>query len=285
MTFSIVARDSTTGELGAAVAGCVLAIGARAIVVEPGVAAVAVLAAGGTAEQRLIIDQIAAGVNPEQAVTIVEPGPEVQCGAVGKDGAGSWTGGETPAHATGLAEEHYAVQGNLLALPSVCEAMSETFLDTTGPLARRLLAALRAGQQAGGDVRGQQSAGLVVRSADGAEVLPLDLRVDDHRDPLRELSRLLDVHRAHDLLASNANRLHEDADLARRLVEAAERIPGDALLTGWAAVGAVTHDFAEAPILAAAADLLSPTFPAWCAHQASLGGPLTPAWRSLGAVG
>lgn len=135
MTFSIVARDSTTGELGAAVAGCVLAIGARAIIVEPGVAAVSVLAAGGTAEQRGIIDRIKAGTHPESAIAAIDPGREVQCGAVGRAGAGTWTGPDTPAHATDLVEEHYAVQGNLLTLPVVCEAMSETFLDTTGPLA------------------------------------------------------------------------------------------------------------------------------------------------------
>lgn len=124
-----------------------------------------------------------------------------QVGVVAATGDGaSFTGGDCHDWAGGQAGEGWAIQGNLLAGPQVVEAMREAWLaDESGqPLARRLHAALRAGDQAGGDRRGRQSAALLVVApgqgyGGGGDVL-VDLRVDDHRDPVGELARLLDVH-------------------------------------------------------------------------------------------
>ncbi|WP_051712938.1 MULTISPECIES: DUF1028 domain-containing protein [Actinoalloteichus] len=285
MTFSIVARDPVTGELGAAVASGVLAIGARALAVEPGLAAVVVQGAAGADQLHAVLDRLREGNEPEEAVRAAGLSAEMQCGVVTPSESTSWTGDACPGAAGGVALPEVAVQGNLLTSTEVWEAARETFHTTTGPLHRRLVASLRAGQQAGGDARGQQSVALVVRAAGGTEPLPLDLRVDDHRDPLRELGRLLDVHHAHDLIASGSSVLHEDIDMARRLVDASARLPGDALLAGWAAVGALVHGLPEAALLVNAARSQTPRFAALCALRASHGGPLAPAWNKLAELG
>lgn len=122
-----------------------------------------------------------------------------QVGIVGVTGDGAtFTGDECHDWAGGLAGPGYAVQGNILVGPQVVRAMRDAWLDSTEPLARRLLAALGAGDRAGGDRRGRQSAALLVVGKGGgyggtSDVI-VDLRVDDHPEPLSELARLLDIH-------------------------------------------------------------------------------------------
>jgi uncharacterized Ntn-hydrolase superfamily protein len=128
------------------------------------------------------------------------PIPQRQVGVVGTAGAGAtFTGDECHPWAGGVAGDGYAIQGNMLAGPSVASAMEASW--RAGGAARfpyRLLAALRAGDAAGGDRRGRQSAALLVVSKGmgygGSSDVMVDLRVDDHADPLAELGRLLELH-------------------------------------------------------------------------------------------
>jgi uncharacterized Ntn-hydrolase superfamily protein len=122
-----------------------------------------------------------------------------QVGVVDARGRGAtFTGSECFEWASGLTGEHYAAQGNILVGRETIEAMARTFEDTTGDFAGRLLAALDAGQQAGGDSRGKQSAALlVVRKGGGYggdNDRVVDLRVDDHPEPIKELLRLQGLH-------------------------------------------------------------------------------------------
>jgi uncharacterized Ntn-hydrolase superfamily protein len=122
-----------------------------------------------------------------------------QVGAVdAKGGAATFTGAECHDWAGGRTGEGYAAQGNILVSAETVDALAETFETSSGPLAERLLASLAAGQAAGGDRRGQQSAALLVVERDGGYAMLsdtlVDLRVDDHERPIEELQRLYEAH-------------------------------------------------------------------------------------------
>jgi uncharacterized Ntn-hydrolase superfamily protein len=204
MTFSIVARDPQTGDLGVAVASRFLAVGAvvpwaragagaiatQALAnVEYGPAGLAALADGGSAHDVL---GALTGADGGQA--------DRQAGIVDSQGrAATHTGSSCLAWAGGQTGDGVAVQGNILAGPVVVDAMLETFRGSHGPFPDRLLDALLAGDRAGGDARGRQSAALLVVREEagygGANDRWLDLRVDDHTDPVPELQRVLGVWR------------------------------------------------------------------------------------------
>ncbi len=200
MTFSIAARDGDAW--GVAVASKFLAVGSVVPRVVPGLAAVATQAMARVAYLDELQDALTQGRTAADALASAisgDPGREHrQVGLVGPDGAASWTGTECLSWAGGRSgstpDSAFAVQGNILAGPLVVDAMETTWHATAGQrLDHRLLAVLRAGDDAGGDARGRQSAALLVRSPgagyDGAGVLA-DLRVDDHPDAPRELARL-----------------------------------------------------------------------------------------------
>ncbi len=142
------------------------------------------------------------------------------------EGCYSWAGGRTG--------EHYAAQGNILSGPDVIERMAATFEKTLAPLVDRLLAALAAGQAAGGDKRGQQSAALLVVRAGGGyggfNDRYVDLRVDDHLDPIGELHRLLAMHKLYMFETRPEDLVPVDRDCARQIqniLRAAELYAGD----------------------------------------------------------
>lgn len=207
MTFSIVAADPTTGEVGCAVQSRYLAIGAVTPWVSAGVGAVATQAVGVVARngERALA---ALALNPDPAAALEHALADDreresrQLGAVAADGrASAFTGRACVDWAGHLVERGFAVQGNMLANADVLPAMREAFLGTDAPLPERLLAALEAAQAAGGDRRGQQAAALVVeqlgaaaRSREGVDRI-CDLRVDDHAEPVVELRRLLGLWR------------------------------------------------------------------------------------------
>jgi uncharacterized Ntn-hydrolase superfamily protein len=147
------------------------------------------------------------------------------------------TGRGCIAHAGHHIGEQYSVQANMMASPEVWPAMAAAFEDTPGPLARRLLAALCAAEEAGGDARGRQSSALVVAPAEGEPWRrTVDVRVDDHPEPLRELERLLDLSDAY-AIASEGDELvgqgrHAEAGELYRT--ASERAPGNHELLFWA---------------------------------------------------
>jgi uncharacterized Ntn-hydrolase superfamily protein len=218
-TFSIVALDATTGEIGCAVESRYFAVGNVVPWARAGVGAVATQAAGVAAFGPRILDLLATGLGPEEAILRVlaaDPGAETrQLGVVAADGsAAAHTGSECLAWAGQRTGPGYAVQGNILASESVVAEMERALLATEGSLAERLVAALQAGQAAGGDVRGQQSAAVLVErpgaAAESREGLDrvCDLRVDDHPEPIAELQRLLGIHLVWDVLR-RATALHE----------------------------------------------------------------------------
>ncbi len=203
MTFSIVARSGAAW--GVAVASRFVCVGSIVPEVRLGVGAVATQSFARFAYREEILGALAGGTRTQAALgaaLAADDGREArQLGVVGPDGAATYTGGECMDWAGGVAkgdvDEAYAIQGNILVGGQVVEEMERAFLATSGQsLDRRLLAALRAGDAAGGDARGRQSAALVVRSPgagyDACGILA-DVRVDDHPDAVSELARVHEI--------------------------------------------------------------------------------------------
>ncbi|HZC83691.1 MAG TPA: DUF1028 domain-containing protein [Rubrobacter sp.] len=202
-TFSIVAFEPETGSLGVAVESKFLAVGAIVPWARAGVGAVATQAMANYNYGPRGLDLMARGRTAEETVEALLSADDErehrQLGVVDAAGlAASYTGSECFEWAGGVTGEHYAAQGNILVGPETVDAMADTFEGTAGDLAGRLLAALDAGQGAGGDSRGKQSAALlVVREGGGYggdNDRLLDLRVDDHPEPIRELIRIRGRH-------------------------------------------------------------------------------------------
>jgi uncharacterized Ntn-hydrolase superfamily protein len=202
MTFSIVARSGSA--YGIAVASKFLAVGAVVPAAEAGAGAVATQAAANLRYRPQGLTLLRTGVQPEEVVAglVAADGERAhrQVGVVGPQGDGAtFTGDECLDWAGGTSGDGYAVQGNILTGPEVVEAMESAWLAAADlELDRRLAAALAAGDAAGGDRRGRQSAALHVVAPGagygaGSDVA-CDLRVDDHPDPVAEIRRLLDVH-------------------------------------------------------------------------------------------
>jgi uncharacterized Ntn-hydrolase superfamily protein len=208
MTFSIVARvesDSTGPQWGVAVASKFLAVGAVVPGAQAGVGAIATQAYANVAYVPDGLDLLRRGRTAQQVVDELtgadDQRAERQLGVVDASGrAASFTGAECMDWAGGIAGDGVAIQGNILAGPEVVSAMHDAWLasDPGAPLARRLLTALQAGDAAGGDRRGRQSAALYVVTEGGGygggNDVYVDVRVDDHPEPCRELARLLDLH-------------------------------------------------------------------------------------------
>ena len=202
-TFSIVAFDPETGALGVAVQSKFLAVGSVVPWARAGVGAVATQALAnfnyGPRGLQLLSRGKTAAETVEALISADEEREHRQLGVVDAAGrAATFTGGECFEWAGGITGEHYAAQGNILVGRETVEALAKTFESTPGDLAGRLLAALEAGQAAGGDSRGKQSSALlVVREGGGYggdNDRVVDLRVDDHPEPIRELVRIRNLH-------------------------------------------------------------------------------------------
>jgi uncharacterized Ntn-hydrolase superfamily protein len=202
-TFSIVGFDPETGSLGVAVQSKFLAVGAIVPWARAGVGAVATQAMANFSYGPRGLELLGRGETARETVEALISSDDErehrQVGVVDAAGrAASFTGSECFAWAGGITGEYYAAQGNILVGRETVEALARTFENTPGELAGRLLAALDAGQRAGGDSRGKQSAALlVVREGGGYggdNDRVVDLRVDDHPEPIRELIRLRSLH-------------------------------------------------------------------------------------------
>jgi uncharacterized Ntn-hydrolase superfamily protein len=234
MTFSIVAYDPDSTSWGVAVASKFLAVGAVVPWGRAGAGAVATQAMANLSYGPGGLDLLAGGFSADQAVirlTAADGEREHrQLGVVDAAGRGStWTGASCMDWAGGEAGEGYAVQGNILTGPEVVAAMLAAWHDGGGEvLARRLVAALTAGDQAGGDRRGRQSAALRVwraGTAYGGELdLAVDLRVDDHRAPVGELARLLDLHELYFGKPDPDSLLPLEGELAAEVAASLERL-------------------------------------------------------------
>jgi uncharacterized Ntn-hydrolase superfamily protein len=212
MTFSIVARDPATGQLGVAVSTCALAVGRAAPWARAGVGAVATQALSQRGYGPRLLDRLAAGDAAEAALDQLlatdQDADQRQVAVVGAAGApAAWTGVGCLSACGHRTDSDSSAQGNMLAsrsvIPSVAEGYADAPGDAAGDFAARLVAALRAGDTAGGDLRGRQSAALIVVSGSRDDEAPwegvlVDLRVDDAADPVGGLERLLRLQRAYE---------------------------------------------------------------------------------------
>jgi uncharacterized Ntn-hydrolase superfamily protein len=244
----MVARDPATGELGVAVQSHWFSVGSVVTWARAGVGAVATQSMAEPAYGPNVLDRLAAGEAPAAALAAevaADDGARLRQVAV-IDVAGAvaaHTGEGCIPFAGDLQGESWSAQANLMASEEVWPAMGRAFEAAEGTLARKLLAALEAGEAAGGDVRGRQSAAVLVVPAEGEPWRrTVELRVEDDPQPLHELSRLLTLSEAYDL-ATDAEELgaegryEEAAESGRRALELA---PDSAELMFWAGL-ALAH--------------------------------------------
>jgi uncharacterized Ntn-hydrolase superfamily protein len=241
-TYSIVAFDPSSGELGVAVQSHWFSVGSMCPWARPGVGAVATQSVVEPAFGPDALDAIAAGADADGALTAVLAGDELaamrQVGIIDARGnVATHTGTDCIPEAGHVVGEHWSCQANMMATATVPAAMSAAFATAPGDLAERLVSALEGAEGAGGDVRGRQSAALLVVPAEGERWRTrVDLRVDDHADPIAEMRRLLALQRAYTLAGEGdalmaAGRADE---AAAKYVRAAELAPDSDELGFWA---------------------------------------------------
>jgi uncharacterized Ntn-hydrolase superfamily protein len=249
-TFSIVARDPITGELGVAVQSHWFSVGAIVPWAEAGVGAVATQSFVDPSYGKLGLDLMRTGKSAPDALRSLlagDEGREVrQVAMIDTQGrVNAWTGKNDIAAAGHFVGKDFSVQANLMANDRVWPAMARAFESTKGDLADRMLAALDAAQAAGGDIRGRQSAALIVvtgkPSGQAWKDRIFDLRVDDSSEPLVELRRLVTLQRAYNHM--NAGDLaveKKDNEGALREYGAAEKlVPDNAEMIYWHAIALV----------------------------------------------
>jgi uncharacterized Ntn-hydrolase superfamily protein len=247
MTFSVVARDGES--YGVAVASKFLAVGSAVPAAWPDLGAIATQAWANLAYRPQAGALLTSGATAAETLAALVAGDEQpeqrQAGVVGRTDAATYTGPGCMDWAGGIADGDVAIQGNILTGPEVVDAMHATWRARAGErLAERLLAVLAAGDAAGGDRRGRQSAALLVvakGSGYGGDDVEVDVRIDDHADPVTELARLLDLHRLYFDAPDESSMLPLVGDLAVE-VTALLNTAGhhgdtlDAALDSWAGV-------------------------------------------------
>jgi len=236
-TYSIVARDPGTGQLGVAVQSHWFSVGSVVIWAEPGVGAVATQSFVQPSYGPLGLQLMRTGKTAREALTALlaaDEHPDVrQVGMVDAGGnVASHTGANAISEHCHIEADGFAVQANLMWKPTVCDAMAAAFSSAKGDLAGRMMLALEAAQGEGGDIRGSQSAAILVVNDDatapawGGRVF--DLRVEDHPQPLVELRRLLTLARAYRLMnAGDEHMADGDVDEAIAAYSGAEALVKD----------------------------------------------------------
>ena len=246
-TYSIVALDETTGELGVAVQSHWFSVGFLVPWAKAGVGAVAtqsfVKVDYGPDGLQLMESGITA-VDALKTLTSKDEGEAVrQVGMIDiKGNVAAHTGSRCIKYAGHIVGKNYSVQANMMANGTVPKAMAVAFEETKGDLADRMMAALEAAEAEGGDIRGKQSAAMVIVSGEPSGVdwkdTKLSLRIEDHPTPLIELKRLIRVHRAYQH-ANMGDHYMETEEIDKALIEyskAAEYYPENAELPYWSAV-------------------------------------------------
>jgi uncharacterized Ntn-hydrolase superfamily protein len=250
-TYSIVARDPQTGQIGVAVQSHWFSVGSMVSWAEAGVGAVATQSFVDPAYGPLGLDLMRAGKSaPEalRALLVTDEQREVrQVGMIDAGGGlATHTGTLCIPEAGGQSGAHYAVQANLMHRDTVWSAMARAFEQTSGDLVERMLAALEAAEAEGGDIRGRQSAAVIVvggeRTGRPWADRVFDLRVEDHPEPLQELRRLVGIQRAYNHMTAGDDCLAlRDWPCAEREYGEARRLqPANAEMTFWYAVALVT---------------------------------------------
>ncbi|GBC86789.1 hypothetical protein HRbin12_00788 [bacterium HR12] len=279
MTYSIVARDPATGELGVAVQSHWFAAGivcwARA-----GVGAVATQAMALVEHGPLGLELMAGGASAAEALAArLAADPEREHRQVAMvdrhGGVAAQTGSSCIREAGHRLGEGFSCQANMMRRATVWDAMHDAFVAATGDLADRMLAALEAAEAEGGDIRGRQAARVLVVRAEATdrpwEDVLVDLRVDDHPDPLPELRRLLTLQRAYDRL-ERAEELELAGDVDGALAErraAMGMVPDNPEIAFWTAVSLAVHDRLDEARAALAVAL--PADPGWAELVRRLG--------------
>ena len=255
-TYSIVARDAETGDLGVAVQSHWFSVGALVPWAQAGVGAVATQSMVEASYGPKGLDLMAAGHDAVSVLSTLlyedEHSDIRQVAMVDARGSAAvHTGARCIPEAGHYLGQGFSVQANLMGPATVPEAMAEAFEKTSGPLAERMVAALAAAQGEGGDIRGRQSAAILVVRAESTgqswNDRLVDLRVEDHPEPVKELQRLLKIHRGYEQM--NAGDLaveRGDLDGAEKAYAQAEYILGDNLEARyWHAVAMVNAGAVE----------------------------------------
>lgn len=246
-TYSIVAFDSETGDMGVAVQSHWFSVGTVVSWGEAGVGVVATQSFVNVSFGPRALELLKQGKTPQEVVDELlstDEGRDFRQLAVldAKGRAASFTGEKCIQPAGNIVGEGFSVQANLMANDNVWPAMAEAFKNSKGPLAERMLVALEAAENAGGDIRGRQSAALlVVRGKSTGKVWEdrlVDLRVDDSPEPLAELRRLLKVHRAYEHM-NNGDLAVEKNDMETAMKEysaAMQMFPENLEMKYWTAI-------------------------------------------------
>lgn len=246
-TYSIVAYDPVTGDMGVAVQSHWFSVGTVVSWGEAGVGVVATQSFANVSFGPRALELLKQGKTPQEVIDEListDEGRDFRQLAVldAKGNAASFTGKKCIQPAGNIVGEGFSVQANLMANDKVWPAMAEAFKNSTGPLAERMLIALEAAENAGGDIRGRQSAALlVVRGKSTGKVWEdrlVDLRVDDNPEPLVELRRLLKVHRAYEHM-NNGDLAVEKNDMETAMKEystAMEMFPENLEMKYWTAI-------------------------------------------------
>jgi len=246
-TYSIVARDSVTGEMGVAVQSHWFSVGSIVSWGEAGVGVVATQSFVNPSFGIKGLELLKSGKSPQEAVDeliAADDGRDVRQLAIldVKGRSASYTGKNCIPEAGSIAKDNYSVQANMMLTDKVWGAMSEAFENSAGPLAERMIAALEAAQNAGGDIRGQQSACLLIVKGKATgnpwEDKFIDLRVDDHTEAVKEIKRLLKVYRAYEHMNKGDLAIEKnDMDLAMNEYSTAEEMfPENLEMKFWHAV-------------------------------------------------
>ncbi len=252
-TFSIVARDPVTQELGVAVQSKFLAVGAVVPWAKANVGAIATQAYANLDYGELGLELLKKGYTADETLKALlaldEGRDDRQVGIVDAQGnAVSYTGERCRLWAGGLYGDNYACQGNILVSGDTVTALADTFESTEGTLARRLVEALKAAQNAGGDSRGRQSAALLIVRENGSyggyNDRAIDLRVDDDPEPIEKLEYLLTLHEMYFEAPAKKDHLDVTPEIAGKLRRALENL-------GYAAGSLDTAPYFEGPLKAA----------------------------------
>lgn len=255
-TYSIVAYDSTSGEIGVAVQSHWFSVGTVVCWGEAGVGVVATQSFVNVSFGPRGLELLKEGLTPGEAVDKLlsdDEGREYRQLAIldAKGNVAAFTGKNCIQPAGHIVGKGYSVQANLMSNDKIWGAMSKAFENAKGPLAERMVAALEAAENAGGDIRGKQSAALLVFSGKPTGKIWLDklvdLRVDDHPEPIKEIKRLLKVHRAYEHM-NNGDLAVEKNDMETAMKEysaAMDMFPDNLEMKYWTAVTLANNDRIE----------------------------------------
>jgi uncharacterized Ntn-hydrolase superfamily protein len=246
-TFSIVARDPSTGEMGVAVQSHWFSVGSVVSWAEAGVGAIATQSLVNVSFGPKGLELLKSGMTAKQVLDNLiasDTGRDYRQLAIvdAKGNVAAYTGEKCIPDAGHITGDNFSVQANLMANDKIWPAMDKAFRESEGPLAERMIEALSAAQEAGGDIRGRQSAAiLVVRGKSTGKVWEdrlIDLRVEDDPDPIVELQRLLKVHRAYEHMNNGDLAIEKnDMELAMKEYSTAEEMfPENLEMKYWHAV-------------------------------------------------